>query len=127
VTDFDDRDQLLEELGKALAHGLELAGKLEAAEAEVERLQGDLAAVKAQLIRVDDALADSEAEIERLRDENTELRQTLEMQSELRDEVERLRAELAYVRKRHLCDEHQDIHDAARALAEEVTPIHTDP
>ncbi len=37
-----ERERLLEELGKALARGLELAGKLETAEAEVEQLRAAL-------------------------------------------------------------------------------------
>jgi len=39
----------------------------------------------------------------------------------LAGENERLREELTYVRKRHFCDDHQDIHDASRALADRST------
>jgi ribosomal 50S subunit-associated protein YjgA (DUF615 family) len=55
VTEFDDRDRLLEELGKALAHGLELAGKLEVAEAEVERLREEVANLR-ELVAATEAL-----------------------------------------------------------------------
>jgi chromosome segregation ATPase len=88
VTDFDDRDQLLEELGKALAHDLELAGKLEAAEAEAERLRAALSNMSTIASAKETRNRGAMAEVERLREDRERMRQS---EQAWQNEVERLR------------------------------------
>jgi chromosome segregation ATPase len=127
----EDRDVAKHELEKMQAHHAET-------EAEVERLRAQLA-LPWQEQQDSDRVNELEAEVERLQDRLDALRESHFAQPHpLRAEVERLRAKVGRVEEaievihgtRHASppmDASECVVILRNALAEEVTPIQTDP